>query len=370
MTWKTIPEFSNYEINEECVIRNKNTLREQTKHIVYGYHVVQMVHDATGKRRGRGVARLMLLTFVGSPPTATHTADHIDRNPLNDSLENLRWATKREQRKNQNRASYKNSEIGVVRIDPNTLEETKFKSLGEAQKTTGINIGNISNCAKGRQRIAGGFMWKYEDESDDLPGEVWTRVKQRDGTEYEKDPKIDVSQFGRLRDRRCGGVLKKKTSDYISESRNRENKRYPAISIGRENNRFIHEIFATTLLGSAPAKSMVVNHKNGDIFDTSIDNLEWISRSGNTNHGHDSGKYAGKKTERQIVVRTCIKTGETKEFQSIQDAARYMGKQKYESCIRQCLYGRLKRAYGYTWSKPSSNAIAVTVDSDCLVCSG
>jgi hypothetical protein len=351
--WKTIPEFSNYEINEECVIRNKTTLREQTKHIVYGYYVVQMVHDETAKRRGRGVARLMLLSFIGPPPTIKHTADHIDRNPLNDSLENLRWATASGQRNNQDRpARYKNAEIGVVRIDPVTLEETNFTSLGEAQKITGINKGNISNSAKGRQRLAGGFMWRYEEESDDLSGEVWVKIKKRDGTDYEKDPKVDVSQFGRLRDRRCGGVLKKKTSDYISGSVNRENKRYPCISVGRENNRFLHEIFATTLLGPPPDKFMVVNHKNGDIFDTTLENLEWVSRSENATHGHDAGKYEGKKTERQIVYATCLTSGEVKEFVSIREAARCVGDEKYESNIRQCLNDPLREsAYGYTWSR-------------------
>ena len=355
--WKTIPEFSNYEINDQCVIRNKTTLREQTKHIVYGYYVVQMVHDETAKRRGRGVARLMLLSFVGPPPTIKHTADHIDRNPLNDSLENLRWATKTEQRNNQTRGcGKKNSEIGVVRIDPITLEEIKFTSLGEAYKITGINKGNISNCAKGRQRIAGGFMWKYEEESDDLLEEVWIKIKKRDGTYYEEDPKVDVSQFGRLRDRRCGGILKKRTSDYITDSVHRENKRYPSISIGGENNRFLHEIFATTLLGPPPEKSMVVNHKNGDIFDTTLENLEWVSRSENATHGHDTGKYEGKKTERHIVYATCLTSGEVKDFVSIREAARCIGDEKYESNIRQCLYdSRRESAYGYTWERSKIN---------------
>jgi len=354
--WKTIPEFSQYEINEECVIRNKTTLREQTKHIVYGYYVVQMVHDVTSKRRGRGVARLMLLSFIGPPPTTRHTADHIDRNPLNDSLENLRWATKTEQRNNQDRPTrYKNAEISVIRIDPVTLEETIFTSLGEAQKITGINKGNISNCAKGRQRIAGGFMWRYEKESEDLSGEIWVKIKKRDGGDYEEDPKVDVSQLGRLRDRRCGGVLKKKTTDYISESVNRENKRYPTISVGGKNNRYLHEIFATTLLGPPPDKTMVVNHKNGDIFDTTLYNIEWVSRSENANHGHDAGKYDGKKTQRQVINGMCVCSGEIKDFQSIQDAARYLGNQKYESSIRQCLYGIRKTAYGYTWEKSNIN---------------
>lgn len=42
-----------------------------------------------------------------------------------------------------------------------------FRSLTEAQKLTGIELHNISECCRGKSKTAGGFVWKYYD-----PGEV------------------------------------------------------------------------------------------------------------------------------------------------------------------------------------------------------
>ena len=47
------------------------------------------------------VHRLVCRTFKGAPPTPTHTVDHIDGDPTNNSADNLRWATKREQSLNR-----------------------------------------------------------------------------------------------------------------------------------------------------------------------------------------------------------------------------------------------------------------------------
>lgn len=42
------------------------------------------------------VGRIVLLAWVGSPPTPKHHAAHNDGNPLNNNITNLRWATAKE----------------------------------------------------------------------------------------------------------------------------------------------------------------------------------------------------------------------------------------------------------------------------------
>ena len=39
-----------------------------------------------------------------------------------------------------------------------------FKSAHEAERTTGIKNGNISNCCRGLARSAGGYKWQYADK--------------------------------------------------------------------------------------------------------------------------------------------------------------------------------------------------------------
>lgn len=43
-----------------------------------------------------------------------------------------------------------------------------FTSAVDAEKNTGIKSGNIRQCCNGRSKTAGGFVWRYEKESEDL----------------------------------------------------------------------------------------------------------------------------------------------------------------------------------------------------------
>jgi hypothetical protein len=56
-----------------------------------GYHIAGIY---------RGVHRLVAQTFIENPEQKL-TVDHIDRNPKNNNLENLRWATHKEQMNNR-----------------------------------------------------------------------------------------------------------------------------------------------------------------------------------------------------------------------------------------------------------------------------
>lgn len=46
-------------------------------------------------------------------------------------------------------------------LDMNCL--AAFKSLTEAQETTGVPLRNISTCCRGKSKTAGGYIWKYGD---------------------------------------------------------------------------------------------------------------------------------------------------------------------------------------------------------------
>lgn len=108
--WKTVPGFPDYEID-----RKTSTIRrvayagrpsarlpkvvKQTPHrggaARLPYLRVVLFRE-NGKPKMHMVNRLMLLTFVGEPPTSKHQAAHGDGNCQNNSLSNLRWATPQE----------------------------------------------------------------------------------------------------------------------------------------------------------------------------------------------------------------------------------------------------------------------------------
>jgi hypothetical protein len=47
------------------------------------------------------VHRMVALAFIGPQPSPRHTVDHIDRDPKNNAVENLRWASHEEQQRNK-----------------------------------------------------------------------------------------------------------------------------------------------------------------------------------------------------------------------------------------------------------------------------
>ncbi len=53
--------------------------------------------------------------------------------------------------------------------------------------------------------------------------------------------------------------------------------------------RLVHSLVAETFHGLPPIKGQVVNHKDGDKANNHVDNLEWVTYSGNAVHAYEHG---------------------------------------------------------------------------------
>jgi len=339
--------FNKYTIDETGVIRNKKTKRAlRPKKNKKGYQNV-IVCDASGKKCNIQVGRALASTFIGPPPTKAHTADHIDQTPANDTLENIRWATKEEQ--NCNRTIPDTFKTAFL-VDRNGEEKTRkewvdyLNSKGEknhmGREYTSVMINHYA------QKKQHGFAYK---EYPDLPGEVWKDVE---GSKN-KIGMWRVSNMNRVK------YVTNHAENVLEGDRLGLMSGYPMIGInGKEW--LLHIVVFMTFFPDEWANkkpSEMVLHNEDDKLDFRPEMLRLGTRSENGKDAHDNGKYDGTLTARQ-KCESYIDGVLEKEHESQCDAVEYLRmighKKACEGNISHALSGTKKNGspkirYGRTW---------------------
>lgn len=117
-----------------------------------GYLYVTLHID--GKHKKCLVHRLVAEAFIPNPNNYP-TVDHINRIRTDNRIENLRWLP--------HKLQTKNSSV-VKSVEQYTLDGqfvAEYYSAAEAERQTGIKSCNITLACQGKQKTAGGYIWKY-----------------------------------------------------------------------------------------------------------------------------------------------------------------------------------------------------------------
>ncbi len=99
-TWKPINGYENYEVSDSGNVRNTKTgkvLKNNVLNRGNGYHYV--IIYANSKPKHMLIHRAVASAFLENPSDKTEV-DHIDRNPKNNHISNLRWASHAENMRN------------------------------------------------------------------------------------------------------------------------------------------------------------------------------------------------------------------------------------------------------------------------------
>ena len=87
--------------------------QQYVSHVLTGKPVYFYINYQTeNKRKLRRVHNLLARTFIGTPKNKYETVDHIDNNPYNNTIDNLRWASKQTQCNNRRNNRYLIDEYG------------------------------------------------------------------------------------------------------------------------------------------------------------------------------------------------------------------------------------------------------------------
>ena len=159
--WKTAYGFPDYEVSNYGDVINKHGKLMTHKIDKNGYHTVGLSKD--NKRTFVLVARLVLLTFNYAENHKMLQANHKDENKDNNYIGNLEWTTPKD---NCNHGS-RNEKCKMAVIKPIICVETGeiYESAREAERRTGTNYGCISMVLHGKRKHAGGFTWRFLNDT-------------------------------------------------------------------------------------------------------------------------------------------------------------------------------------------------------------
>lgn len=137
-----------------------------------GYSIVFL--SKNGETKHFFMHRLVAEKFIPNTENKPQV-NHIDGNKTNNCVENLEWVTGSENmyhsykiglHKRLSPPKGKDSPYAkaIIQLDRDGKEINRFSSIKDAERETKISNGSISSSARGYQKTAGGYMWRYADE--------------------------------------------------------------------------------------------------------------------------------------------------------------------------------------------------------------
>jgi hypothetical protein len=108
-----------YKINREGNIWSEKSQKILTW-VMNNYGYLRLNLSKNGKPKNIYIHRILALQYITNPdPINLDTADHIDQNPLNNSLENIRWVSKSQNASNSKR--HIDNNLGYKHISQNKV---------------------------------------------------------------------------------------------------------------------------------------------------------------------------------------------------------------------------------------------------------
>ena len=181
MRWKAVRGFEGYyEVSDHGDVRSVDRKVCDTKGVIRhlsgrmmkscrakgrnndGYYVVNLRKG--GAAHVIPIHILVATAFLPNPDDLP-TVNHKDGNKTNNDVQNLEWATYRENNMHALRFGLRRPRgSSVVQINDSGRVVARFRSVCEASRSTGIGRSSISHCVNGRVSSAGGFAWQKLSE--------------------------------------------------------------------------------------------------------------------------------------------------------------------------------------------------------------
>ncbi len=335
--WKTIKYSPNYEISNLGNVRNQKT----NKLLKINYE--KLKKNNTRARpylcgKGYYLHRIVAEHFIENPNNLPEV-NHIDGDFYNNCSDNLEWISKMDNMKHANENNLiKRYTRGIIITNKRNGEIKEFEKVIDCSEFLGKNCGVISNTCRGK-RIDKEWEMKYSNENQERQIEKNEDIIWK---EYPECKKYLVSNTGEIKNKKTNRIMMgSKVNGY----------RFMTLFIDKNTpklNRLAHRMVAETFLEN-PDKKPVVNHKNTNILDNHVNNLEWVTYKENMNT-EETIKNLKKGKNSKIILQIDIESGKImNQFDGINDCEKKIG---FHSCWSICNYYHNKdNKYRRTYQK-------------------
>jgi len=320
--WKTIKYAPNYEISNLGNIKNKKTNRLLTinyERLKKDNKRARPGLSHNGKIKGYYLHRIVAEHFLDNPDNLPEV-NHIDGDFYNNNLDNLEWISKLDNMRHASENKLMKRYTRKVIIKNLETDETKtFDSVTKCAEYLNYSIGKVTlTCRKKRKDKY--YNIEYLDKEErtiDETNIIWKI--------YPECNKYLVSNTGEVKNAKTGRIMMgSKQNGY----------RFLCLYLGKDipkMNRLVHRMVAQTFLENLENKP-VVNHKDTNILNNHVDNLEWVTYKENMNTIETIQNLKRGKNSK-IIHQICIESGEiVNTFDSFSDCEKHNIKCSWNIC--------------------------------------
>lgn len=272
LIWKDIPH-SNYEISDTGIVRNKITMTVLKHQVKEKYPtVVIRFNDGTVNLK-QAIHVLLAKAFIDNPNDYPFV-DHIDSNPSNYSLDNLRWVSSNQENVNNEESRKKIS--AVVSEKKDIIDEARHRQVRLSKKLKDANVDAKPTDIFTLDELES--MRYYTNVI--YKGEIWKPIPEYNG-------KYEASNYGRIR---CLSSLKNVKTAICRIRINKQG--YCMVSIEKKEiskhkytRRGVHNLVMEAFVKNPdPIHLTMVNHKDCNPLNNQLSNLEWCNHIYNMNY--------------------------------------------------------------------------------------
>ena len=146
--------------------RLKRVFKNKKEHLLTGKKdkdgYIQVILSRNQKKKHCRLHRLVAETFIPNPNDKP-VVNHKDKNVLNNTVDNLEWATVSENTKHGYETGRSVHGRSVIQYTKNMEYVACWKSIEKAARVLGVDQANICACCNGRQKTSGGYIWRYKE---------------------------------------------------------------------------------------------------------------------------------------------------------------------------------------------------------------